>query len=114
MAKYSSTRQPSIETQEEAIKIARSTQQPGQTKEQTKLIAQGIQKGIQQYKKQYKTKSRELDKKSRKVADRQQAAESAMPAKEVTRYKQHWLPWALLIITWLGIAAFLYFFRYNP
>ena len=32
MAKYSSTRQPSIETQEEAIKIARSTQQPGQTK----------------------------------------------------------------------------------
>lgn len=113
MAKYSSTRQPSIETQEEAKKIARSTQQPGQTKEQTKLIAQGIQKGILQYKKQYKTKARELDKKSKKVS-RQQTINTAEPTKEIIRYRQHWLPWVLLLLTWLGIAAFLYIFRYNP
>ncbi|MDF5538971.1 DUF2956 family protein, partial [Vibrio parahaemolyticus] len=32
---------PSQETQAEAMRIAKSTQKPGQTKEQTKLIAQG-------------------------------------------------------------------------
>ncbi|MCA2486923.1 MULTISPECIES: DUF2956 family protein, partial [Vibrio] len=37
---------PSLETQTEAMKIAKATQKPGQTKEQTKLIAQGIEKGI--------------------------------------------------------------------
>lgn len=42
---------PSLETQTEAMKIAKATQKPGQTKEQTKLIAQGIEKGIAQYKK---------------------------------------------------------------
>ncbi|MEF1163713.1 DUF2956 family protein, partial [Vibrio parahaemolyticus] len=41
---------PSLETQTEAMKIAKATQKPGQTKEQTKLIAQGIEKGIAQYK----------------------------------------------------------------
>lgn len=35
---------PSLETQTEAMKIAKATQKPGQTKEQTKLIAQGIEK----------------------------------------------------------------------
>ena len=34
---------PSQETQAEAMRIAKSTQKPGQTKEQTKLIAQGIE-----------------------------------------------------------------------
>lgn len=96
------------------MKIARSTQQPGQTKEQTKLIAQGIQKGIQQYKKQLKAKSRELDKKSRKLSDRQETAIPEITTMEIIRYKQHWFPWALLILTWLGIAAFLYVFNYNP
>ena len=36
---------------EEALRIARGTQRPGQTREQTRLIAQGIHKGIEQYKK---------------------------------------------------------------
>lgn len=27
------------------------------------------------------------------------------------RYRQHWLPWSLLLISWLGIAAYLAFFR---
>ena len=42
MAKYDKI---SPETQQEAMKIARANQKPGQTKEQTQLIAQGIQKG---------------------------------------------------------------------
>lgn len=47
MAKYDKI---SPETQQEAMKIARANQKPGQTKEQTQLIAQGIQKGIDEYK----------------------------------------------------------------
>lgn len=46
----------------EAMKVAKATQKPGQTKEQTKLISQGIEKGIAEYKKQQKAKSRERDK----------------------------------------------------
>ncbi len=100
---------PSNETQEQALKIARSTQRPGQTKEQTKLIAQGIEKGIQSYKKQQKSRSRELDKKlkhlSRKMIDGQPAEHQS----EV-EYKQQRMPWVLLLLTWLGIVDY-YFFK---
>ncbi len=41
----------SKEVQEQAMKIAKGTQRPNQTKEQTKLISQGIEKGIAEYKK---------------------------------------------------------------
>ena len=51
MSKYQKKHQVSPETQEESMKMAKATQRPGQSKEQTKLIAQGIQKGIEQYKK---------------------------------------------------------------
>ncbi len=33
------TNTPSVESQQEALKIAKATQKPAQTKEQTKLIA---------------------------------------------------------------------------
>ncbi|HAJ92506.1 MAG TPA: DUF2956 domain-containing protein, partial [Gammaproteobacteria bacterium] len=48
MARYTKKHPPSEASQDEAMRIARGTQRPGQTKEQTKLIAQGIQKGIEQ------------------------------------------------------------------
>ena len=54
MSRYSKKQTASPETRNEAMKIARGNQRPGQTKEQTRLIAQGIQKGIEQYKKQHK------------------------------------------------------------
>ena len=64
MAKYkkggNQTTTPSPEVVKEAENIAKGTQRPGQTKEQTKLIAQGIQKGIELYKKQHKGKTRDL------------------------------------------------------
>ncbi|MCI0732777.1 MAG: DUF2956 domain-containing protein [Methylococcaceae bacterium] len=44
---------------EEALRIARATQAPGQNKEQTKLIAKGIAKGIAEYRKEEKIKQRE-------------------------------------------------------
>jgi DUF2956 family protein len=111
MTKHSQDK-PSQETQEQALKIARSTQRPGQTKEQTKLIAQGIEKGIQQYKKQQKARSRELNKKlkqtSRQIPQEQHPENQAAEIK----YKQHWLPWVLLLLTWAGIAAYCIFYSF--
>lgn len=112
MPKYKKGQTVSSETQVEAQKIARGIQKPGQTKEQTKLIAQGIQKGIEQYKKQQKTKLREFDKQHKKIT-KQQSATPTTPApkgqrqaKITTTYKQHWLPWMLLILTWIGIGIY--------
>ena len=102
----------SPQTRAEAMKIAKATQRPGQTKEQTRLIAQGIQKGIEQYKKQQKAKARELDKKLKKV--NQQApspeADQVIEIREVVKYRQHWLPWILLGVSWLAILSYLLLF----
>ena len=104
---------PSLQTQDEALKISKGTQRPAQTKEQTKLIAQGIQKGIDLYKKQQKEKSRDLNKKLKKTA-RQKELSSESDDNEMQQmivYRQHWLPWLLLIVTWVGIG--IYFFMYT-
>ncbi|MEC4748150.1 DUF2956 domain-containing protein [Methylomicrobium sp. Wu6] len=98
---------PSPQTQEEALKIAKATQRPAQTKEQTKLIAQGIQKGIDQYKKQQKEKARELSKRLKKASRHTEPSvqEEASPSEAIIVYRQHWLPWLLLGLTWLGIGV---------
>lgn len=64
---------PSEQTQQEALKIAKATQRPGQTKEQTKLITQGIEKGIALYKKQQKEKHRQADKLRKKALKAKQS-----------------------------------------
>lgn len=106
MAKPAKKQTVSQQTKDEAMKVAKATQRPGQTKEQTRLIAQGIQKGIDQYKKQQKAKARELDKKLKNVS-RQAAANSEIQtdAQQITVVKQHWLPWALLAISWAAFTA---------
>jgi len=112
MAKYSKKHQLSEATQEEAIRIARGTQRPGQTREQTKLIAQGIQKGIEQYKKQQSAKARELDRRLKKVD--QQPATPELPEVEVQErvvYRQRWLPWVLLVLSWLAMTAYWFVYR---
>ncbi|MGF1691172.1 DUF2956 domain-containing protein [Photobacterium kagoshimensis] len=98
---------PSQETQDEALKIARATQKTGQTKEQTKLIAQGIQKGIEQYKKQQKSKARERDKLRKKQVKSNNTSEVKTEETSTTQveYKQHWLPWVLLLASW-GVFGF--------
>jgi hypothetical protein len=106
MAKHSKRHHISDAIQDEAMKIARGTQRPGQTKQQTKLIAQGIKKGIELYKKQESAKARELDKKLKKAG--QQSLPPDNPNEEKVVYRQHWLPWVLLIISWLVMAAYIY------
>jgi hypothetical protein len=96
---------------DEATRIARGTQRPGQTKEQTKLIAQGIQKGIEQYKKQQSAKARELDKKRKKANQKVMPSEKQeVQVPERIVHKLHWLPWFLLVLTWLVVAVYWYAF----
>jgi len=103
-----SYQKPSQQTQEEALKIANAIQRPAQTKEQTKLIAQGIQKGIDLYKKQQKEKARQLNKRLKKAAvHKEKTSDSDEPdVEEIIVYRQHWLPWVLLLVSWLGFGVY--------
>ncbi|TYK65563.1 DUF2956 domain-containing protein [Colwellia echini] len=95
----------SIETQEQALKVAKGTQKQGQTKAQTKLIAQGIEKGIAEYKKQQSKKSRERDKeRKQQIKHKQRQVEE--PVNSVSEYRAQKLPWILLAVSWLGFISF--------
>ncbi len=59
---------------EEALKIARAAQAPGQSREETKLIAKGIAKGIAEYKKQENIRQRERARLQRKLKSAGNAA----------------------------------------
>ncbi|USD40411.1 DUF2956 domain-containing protein [Vibrio sp. SCSIO 43135] len=103
---------PSEQSQQEAAKIAKATQKPGQTKEQTRLIAQGIEKGIALYKKQQKEKNRQADK-AKKKAQKAKANEQDSPVidQEInsthSAQKPSMLPWALLAVSWIGFIAYI-------
>jgi hypothetical protein len=99
----------SPETKEEASRVAKSIQKPGQSKEQTRLIANGIQKGIEQYKKLHKAKSRELDKRL-KLSQKQASSMSEVESESQIDYRQHWFPWTVLVLSWLS-AGFYFFFQ---
>ncbi|SHO55841.1 DUF2956 family protein [Vibrio quintilis] len=104
---------PSNETRQEAMKIARATQKPGQNKEQTKLIAQGIEKGIAVYKKQQKEKQRQADK-ERKRKNKEKQQENILPEEIPSAPPQpekhtmiHLLPWILTAVSW-GILLYIW------
>jgi hypothetical protein len=96
----------SVQIQEQAMKVAKSTQRPNQTKEQTKLISQGIEKGIAEYKKQQNKKARERDKarkaKIKTIIDKPEIV-------EVTKSEHKLLPWVLLVFSWLGFIVWVRF-----
>lgn len=105
----------SPQTQDEANKIARATQKPGQTKEQTKLIAQGIEKGIALYKKEQKEKQRQADRARKKALKAKQSTQDNQDETDTThspsaaKPASSWmvrLPWILLLISWLAFALF--------
>ncbi|MEZ9073424.1 DUF2956 domain-containing protein [Vibrio splendidus] len=108
------TNTPSVESQQEALKIAKATQKPGQTKEQTKLIAQGIEKGIALYKKQQKERSRQADKAKKRVQKEKQTQQVNLDEEnnvdtsvEITSNHASKLPWLLLFVSWVGFAIYL-------
>ncbi len=108
MSRYSRKPAVSPQTEQEADRVARATQRPGQTKEQTRLIAMGIRKGIDEYKKQQKAKQRELNKREKKqrsaVVVSRSSTEDKIQVETVIR--QHWLPWMLLALSWIGFILF--------
>ena len=96
------------------MKIAKATQKPGQTKEQTKLISQGIEKGIALYKKQQKEKARQADRAKKKAQrtkrSEQETIENNPPEhqlQENEQSKNSVLPWVLLVISWVGFAVYI-------
>ena len=112
MSIYSKKNRVSDKTKDDAMQIARGTQRPGQTKEQTKLISQGIKKGIDQYKKQQSAKARELDKRLKKAAVSSSSNKtSTNNTLEPVAIKSNNMPWVLLIISWLGFAAYIVLVR---
>jgi len=107
-------KQISPESQIEAMKIAKSTQKPGQNKDQTKLIAQGIEKGIALYKKQQKEKNRQADRARKKSHKEKQMMNNnlSIPEKSgldaVALKKNHtMLPWGLLLVSWILMFIYL-------
>ena len=107
----------SEQTKQEALNIAKGIQKPGQKKEQTKIISQGIEKGIAEYKKQQKAKARDADKHRKLELKAKQKAEELALAhanqQDVQKQKNQkgsaisrYLPWALLVISWAGFAAY--------
>jgi len=116
MPRYDKPQDPSPETQAAAQQIARATQRPGQTKEQTRLIAQGIQKGIEEYKRQQKARAREADKQRKRQlrferhASTVQTDDLHLPdevADAMPSGWSRWLPWALLLLSWAGFLLYL-------
>ncbi|WP_427982091.1 DUF2956 domain-containing protein [Agarivorans sp.] len=105
MAKATKSK-PSEETIASADALAKANQRPGQTKEQTKLISAGIQKGIEQYKKQQKAKQREADKLRKK--QRQPAQTEPLSLAPEASPKVPYLPWVLLVLSWLGFVTYLF------
>ncbi|PTO82480.1 DUF2956 domain-containing protein [Vibrio splendidus] len=110
------TNTPSVESQQEALKIAKATQKPAQTKEQTKLIAQGIEKGIALYKKQQKERGRQADKAKKRVQKEKQTLQANQDQdqeqnvdldNETTSNHASKLPWLLLFASWIGFAIYL-------
>ena len=114
MAKYSKKHLLTEKSKDDAMKIARGTQKPGQTKEQTKLIAQGIQKGIEIYKKKQSEKARELDKKLNKASALRSSHEtSTEQVVESVVVKGNKLPWVLLVLSWLGFVVYVVLVKYS-
>jgi hypothetical protein len=107
MAKYSKKQnQISDKTLQEAEKLAKGIQKPGQTKEQTKLVTQGIAKGIELYKKQQKAKARDQNKSKKKQIKASKKEVTVTEASQTTKAPpQNRLPWLLLVISWLGFAG---------
>ncbi|PMH03269.1 DUF2956 domain-containing protein [Vibrio splendidus] len=108
------TNTPSVESQQEALKITKATQKPAQTKEQTKLIAQGIEKGIALYKKQQKERGRQADKAKKRVQKEKQTLQANQDQEqnvdsdnETTSNHASKLPWLLLFASWIGFAIYL-------
>jgi hypothetical protein len=96
----------------DALKIARGIKVDGQTNADTKAIASGIQRGMEQFLRQQSEKTRDLDKRVKKV--KQLAAstshnESAAVVPTNASRQSH-APWVLLVLSWVFFVGVVVFF----
>lgn len=88
----------------EALKIANTVKTEGQTPVETKAIANGIQRGMELFLRQQSEKTRELDKRVKKVKQLSNQLTQQKPSdeKEETLDKptQPRLPWVLFALSW--------------
>lgn len=96
----------------EALKIANSIKIEGQTPVETKAIANGIQRGMELFLRQQSEKTRDLDKRVKKVKQlsTQLTQQKTVEEKEdaINTQTQSHLPWILLALSWglfLAVAA---------
>ncbi|PUA30473.1 MAG: DUF2956 domain-containing protein [Cellvibrio sp. 79] len=99
----------------DALKIANSIKIEGQTPVETKAIANGIQRGMEMFLRQQSEKTRDLDKRSKKIKQiANQLAQQKSDDKEeemVVIQKQFPLPWILLAASWILFIIVLWFLR---
>ena len=93
----------------EALKIANSIKTEGQTPVETKAIANGIQRGMALFLRQQSEKTRDLDKRVKKVKQLSTQLAHQKPTNEKeetpTTQAQPRLPWILLALSWGLFAA---------
>jgi len=88
----------------EALKIANTIKTEGQTPVETKAIANGIQRGMELFLRQQSERSRELDKRTKKVRQLATQLTQSKPMDEknevVNIQTSPKLPWVLLAFSW--------------
>lgn len=88
----------------EALKIANTIKTEGQTPVETKAIANGIQRGMEMFLRQQSEKTRELDKRVKKVKQLSNQLAQQKPADEkdetISMQSSSRLPWVLLALSW--------------
>lgn len=88
----------------EATKITNRIKTEGQTPVETKAIANGIQRGMEMFLREQSEKTRDLDKRTKKVRQlaNQLAQQKADDGEEeiIVIQKQSPLPWILLAASW--------------
>ncbi len=98
----------------EALKIANTIKTEGQTPIETKAIATGIQRGMELFLRQQSEKTRDLDKRVKKVKQLSSQLTQQKPVDEkeeiTTTPNQSRLPWVLLALSWglflaMGVAT---------
>lgn len=99
----------------EALKIANTIKTEGQTPVETKAIANGIQRGMEMFLRQQSEKTRELDKRVKKVKQLSNQLTQQKPADEkeenINTQINPRLPWVLLALSWclflvVGVIGF--------
>ena len=89
----------------EALKIANTVKTEGQTTIETKVIANGIQRGMELFLRQQSERTRDLDKRTKKVKQLTTQLTQSKPV-DVKEEIEHSptsprLPWVLLAISWV-------------